>query len=265
MTTPTHDSWFARPRPVTNPRLRLFCFPHAGAGASVFNPWVNDAFPAEVELVAIRLPGRESRFTEEPFDDLSALLAALEPAIIPMLDVPFALFGHCSGSILAFELVRQLRAADHPLPVALFVSSCEAPQVRQASTNIHQLPPDELIREVAGFGGVAPDVLTDSELMALLEPPLRADFRLVERAGYDELAPLDVPISVVGGLDDEFIGFGALAAWRAQTTSRFGVHMLDSGHFVLAPSARLLVALVNTLLSELPAPTRPAVRHRHSG
>src|SRR6185437_15242868 len=70
MTTP----WLYR-QPAAPPgsaRMRLVCFPYAGAGPSVFRTW-GSRLPTGVELVALRLPGRESRFTETPYTDWPTL------------------------------------------------------------------------------------------------------------------------------------------------------------------------------------------------
>ena len=58
------DPWFHREgRGV--PRARLLCLPPAGAGAQFFRGW-SDALPDGVEVLALRLPGRESRLREAP-------------------------------------------------------------------------------------------------------------------------------------------------------------------------------------------------------
>lgn len=231
----------------------MFCFPHAGAGPAVFNSWA-DQFPPEIELCALRFPGRESRLDEPAFEDMAALLDALLPALRPFLDTPFAFFGHCSGSLIAFELARKLRAASDPLPITLVVSSCDAPGLRQVPEPIHALPPDKLVAQVARFGGVEPEVLEDPDLMELLEPVLRADFGLIERCTHASQDPLDVPIAVIGGLDDQFVGFGGLAGWRAETANRFSLHMVDAHHFVLDAAVPLVAGMLRDLLGALGEP-----------
>jgi medium-chain acyl-[acyl-carrier-protein] hydrolase len=48
MTTATaFDSWIACRKPNPQARLRLFCFPYAGTGASIFRTWP-DGLPADV-------------------------------------------------------------------------------------------------------------------------------------------------------------------------------------------------------------------------
>jgi surfactin synthase thioesterase subunit len=110
--------------PIT---ARVFCFPHAGGGASLFCAWA-PSVPDGMELCAIQLPGREDRLTETPFRDLAALVPELVTEIGAQLDRPFALFGHSVGALVAYEVARSLSASGRP-PIHLFVSSQRAPHL----------------------------------------------------------------------------------------------------------------------------------------
>src|SRR5271168_1373112 len=88
------------------PSFRLFCFHHAGGGASLFRGWPR-LFQAGYEIAGIQLPGREHRLREMPYDSLKDLVPALHSAIACELRAPFAFFGHSLGALLAFELTRE--------------------------------------------------------------------------------------------------------------------------------------------------------------
>jgi surfactin synthase thioesterase subunit len=62
---------------VLKPSLRLFCFPYAGAGASIFNSWPNQLQP-DVDLCAVQAPGRETRCAEELIAELPPMIDRLE-------------------------------------------------------------------------------------------------------------------------------------------------------------------------------------------
>lgn len=49
------ESWAAHYKPNPRARLRLFCFPFAGGGASVFRAWPAEAIP-QIEIVPMQLP-----------------------------------------------------------------------------------------------------------------------------------------------------------------------------------------------------------------
>src|SRR5258708_10641426 len=96
------ENWFAHRQPRPHARLRLFCLPYAGGGASIFRLWPA-GLPSGVEVCAIQLPGREARLKEAPFNHVRPLTLALTPVLEPFLDRPFALFGHSIGALVAFE------------------------------------------------------------------------------------------------------------------------------------------------------------------
>jgi medium-chain acyl-[acyl-carrier-protein] hydrolase len=240
-------AWIARPRRVTNPALRLICFPHVGAGGAAFNSWL-DLLPADVELCAIRLPGRENRLREPLVDDWRALLDDLAPAIEPLRDVPYVLIGHCSGSVLAWECARRMTAGDGPNPELVVLTSTPAPAVRRIDDPLHLLPSRELLERVVGFGGMAAAILDDPELMAMFERILRADYRVIERLEYSPGGPLPVPLTVLGGRHDDFASSADLAAWTAETTSEFTLHLLDAGHYILTEAGAVVADTVRRLL-----------------
>ena len=70
------DSWITCRKPSPQARLRLFCFPYAGGGVSLFRAWSN-SLPADVEVCPIQLPGRGTRLMEPPFTRLSPLVQAV--------------------------------------------------------------------------------------------------------------------------------------------------------------------------------------------
>jgi medium-chain acyl-[acyl-carrier-protein] hydrolase len=235
--------WIARPRKVEAPRLRLICFPHVGAGAAAFNSWL-DHLAEDVELCAVRPPGRENRLREPLVDDGQELLDRLEPVVAPLLDVPFVLVGHCSGSVLTYEYARRLRDRGAVMPSRVVLSSAEGPTVRRIDDPLHLLPRGELLRRVVKYGGMAEEVLADPELMDMFERILRADYRVVERLRYSPGPPLDVPITVIGGRRDEFVSSAAMAAWHTETTREFDLRLLDAGHYVLAEAGAVIGQLV---------------------
>ena len=110
-----NSKWFVKPRPVQNPKLRLFCFPYAGGNAATFIPWKN-YLPSWFELVAVHPPGRSNRMFEAPYHDMDALVADLLSHFRQLVDTPFIFFGHSLGSRVAYELAKRCQMAGLPLP-----------------------------------------------------------------------------------------------------------------------------------------------------
>lgn len=233
-----------------NARIRLFCFPHAGGGASVFRTW-SEGLPSTVEVCPIRLPGREGRISEPPFTRLKPLVQALAQALIRYLDKPFAFFGHSMGALVSFELARQLRRRHTLSPAHLFVSGRVAPQLPDPQPPIHALPNSKFLEELRRFNGIPEEILESPELMELMLPTLRADCAVDETYVYSIEPPLDCPISAFGGLQDSTVSRDSLAAWRNQTRLSFSMQMFPGNHFFLHTGQPLLLQTLYRQLHSL--------------
>ena len=237
------DPWLVRQNPLGRPRLRLFCFPHAGGGASAYRGWER-RLPDEVELVVVQLPGRESRLLEPAFSQLHELADVLEGVLRRTLDAPFAFFGHSMGAYIAFELARRLEPR-YPLR-QLFVSACRAPHMPASVPPLHGLPDTEFIEKLSDrYQEIPLEVRESEELMELVLPNLRADLELVETYRLPDRPPrLAVPIGGFGGTSDKSVSEAELRGWDELTRASFRLRMFPGGHFYLQPNRdRLLRAL----------------------
>jgi surfactin synthase thioesterase subunit/glycosyltransferase involved in cell wall biosynthesis len=230
--------------------LRLFVFPHAGAGASVTRGWA-DHLPAAIAVCPVQLPGRETRASEPPFDRMEPLIDALAAAIEAFAHEPFAFFGHSMGAAIAFELARALRARNKPLPAALHVSGARAPQFRREHVPLPPPSDAELLGQLRRLEGLPPDAPRDADVLAAILPPLRADTALYRTYVYSEQPPLPCPIRAYGGLRDPNVTPGHLEAWAAQTTASFTLRMFDGGHFFIRTAREEFLGALGRDLTEL--------------
>jgi surfactin family lipopeptide synthetase A len=243
-TASAFDSWIACRKPNPQARLRLFCFPYAGTGPSIFRAW-SDGLPADVEVCLVQLPGRGTRLMETPFTRLSPLVQTLAQAMVPLLDKPFAFFGHSLGALVAFELARQLRRQAGVQPVRLFISADRAPQLPQRDRPIHALPEAEFLVELRRLNGIPGRVLEEADFMQSMLPVLRADFAVYETYVYSTEPPLNCPFSLFGGLQDHRVSRGDLEAWRDQTNGSFSLRMFPGDHFFLNTTQPLLLQVLS--------------------
>ena len=242
------QSWITRPVPVRNPQLRLFCFPHVGSGAAQFHAWA-DLLPKGVEVCPVRLPGRETRMREPALTRLSDMVAATREAMLPLLDVPFALFGHSMGALLSFEITRSLAAAGDPTPEHLIVSARRAPYLPEREASMHTLDEPRFVAELARrYGPQSTLLLDDPRVASRLFAVLRADFEAVETYSYVPGEKLPCPIAALGGLDDPRATEDELRAWRSLTRSTFTLHRFAGDHFFHQSLRRQVVARINAVL-----------------
>lgn len=228
--------WLVRFQARVDSSLRLFCFPHAGAGASFYRSWA--AGLPEAEICAVQLPGREERFEETPFRQMDPLVESVVDALSSELDSPFAVFGHSFGAIVAFEFCRRLRRIGLPTPAVLFVSGHSAPHLSNGLPGIHDLPDANLLQAIQErYNGIPPAILAEPELLGLLIPTLRADVSVLETYTCGDGPTLDCPISALGGLSDPWSSEDLLSGWHAYTSGRVCTKIYSGGHFFVV-SAR---------------------------
>jgi medium-chain acyl-[acyl-carrier-protein] hydrolase len=179
-----------------------------------------------------------------PFTQMTDLLPRLAEAVAPLLDRPFAIFGHSMGAIVGFEFARWLRRNLRMLPDHLFMSGRRAPQFRSLKPLLFEKSDEDFVKSIADLKGMPPEVLQDRELLELLLPTLRADCQLSETYRYTEEEPLACPITAFGGSEDEEIEDGRLEGWGRHTSASFSAYVLEGNHFFLHPRETELLSYI---------------------
>ena len=238
------NRWFITPKSRPNPKMRLFCFPFAAGGASFYYNW-KDGLDPDIEICSVQLPGRESRMREEPYTELTALAEILAQVIPPLLDIPYAFFGHSMGAWIAFEIARRLEKDDQKKMKFLFASGRQSPNLVNNEPHVYDLPKDQLIQVLRRFEGTPELVLQEPDLLDLFLPILRADFKMLATYQYEQKEKLNCPFRIFGGLEDKKTNVEGLSAWKHLTSGDFGVKMFPGGHFFLKNEKEDLLREIN--------------------
>lgn len=235
------------------PRIRLLCFPFAGGNANFFLPWA-DNLPRDVELLAIQLPGRSARFNEKPVSSLSVLLDQLTPAVLPLLQQPCVFFGHSMGGVVAYELAAKL-ISKRRSPSMLILSACSAPNTKPNPQMLHNLPTDDFWNKVKSINGTPEELLNNKELLNLLEPALRADFKLVYdwQLRYQHTSPpvLPIPFQIFGGTEDQSVRCEALEGWKNYSSRKSATHYFNGDHFFINREKKQLLKNLSEILASI--------------
>jgi medium-chain acyl-[acyl-carrier-protein] hydrolase len=230
--------------------LRLFCFPYAGGAAGIFRGW-STLLLHGIEPVPIELPGHGARLMDSPISNLTTLVQWSCQAIEACGHGPFAVFGHSMGALIGYEVVRRLESRRGLHAASLLVSGCRAPQVARRNPLTYNLPDPEFTDAVRTVAGTPREVFGNPELLALVLPMLRADFKIAETYTYVAGAPLTCPIWAFGGIDDPYVRSDDLEKWMSHTVASFRVCAIPGNHFFLNESTSLLLERVVQALSEV--------------
>lgn len=235
--------WFKRfGRPDAPADIRLLCFHHAGGSAAIYRQWWR-LLPSAIEPIAVQLPGRADRFNEPAFDRMEPLVDELVEMLKPLLDRPFACYGVSMGSRVAWALTHALRARSMPMPIQLFLA-CDVAPSHDDGTKPWEGRSDGLEGYLREMGGTPPEVLAEPELMSALLPMVGADLTVLSTHRFHPETPLDVRIRAFAGSDDPTAPPDRLTAWRAETTGRFDLDILHSGHFLNAEAERQVIQTI---------------------
>lgn len=220
---------------------RIICFPFAGGGESHYRDWAGRVPDADV--VAARLAGRESRFTELPRTDFTTLLDECVAAIEPYLGARTTLFGHSFGGLLAFEVARRLEARGSG-PALVIVSGCDAPRT------IVSAPPGDLgdaalLATLGEHSAVPGEMAANRELLELMLPAFRAD--LQAKASYrvnPADRPLGRPVRLYFGTEEAFDPEQAREGWAEVVSGPVTMRGFPGGHFFVNSARRQVLEAI---------------------
>ncbi|QNJ43814.1 thioesterase II family protein [Streptomyces buecherae] len=271
---PTHHGSVTCPRPVPDPALRLFLFHHAGGSHLLYRGWA-EHFPADWEVCLVNAPGRGSLHDVGPLASSEELVAYLVRDLEPLLDRPYAFFGHSMGGLVGYELSRRLATEGRQVPRWLGVSSWGGPRPSPgagargaepegpaggAGLARHLLPDAELRDWLRSVGGTPPELLDDDGLWAMFAPTFRGDFSVVDTwRPAPGAAPPPVPLTVFGGDADAVVPPARLAGWAEHTPHFQGLHLHPGDHFYLRDHERAVARQITESLTPLlPTQTAPS-------
>ncbi|MFC0110427.1 thioesterase II family protein [Kibdelosporangium aridum] len=238
----TDNRWIRRFVQAPGASARLVCLPHAGGSASYYLP-VAKALAPKVDVLAIQYPGRQDRRDEPCLETCQEMADGVFEALRPLTDKPLTIFGHSMGASVAFELVRRLEDAG-VRPTALFASGRRAPsRVRDEQVSLRD---DEgLIAEVKRLGGAGSHLLDDEDILAMVLPSIRADYRAAETYRWTPGPKLSTPVFAFIGDADPKVNQDEARAWAEHTTGEFQFRVFSGDHFYIDANAPAVIAAIS--------------------
>jgi len=238
--------WLLRD-PSPSSRALLFAIPYLGAGASMFAAWprrINNS----IEVCPIQLPGREDRLAEPALERHAEVCVALVEALAPIVDRPYAFFGHCAGAYVAFEAAWRTAARLARPPAAVFVSAMtppnaadDAPILGLDAAEVQAFVRDLVVRR----HGTA-----DPELVALAEEAFAADLSTYRSYRHTGTTPTPTAIVAIGWDRDPEIPAAALAGW-ADYARGFEHLVLSGDHWSFLDAPAILQDVIAAALEDV--------------
>jgi pyochelin biosynthetic protein PchC len=222
-------------------------FPHAGGSAGFFRTW--GASLPDVEVLAVRYPGRAERIDEPGPEDLVALAHDIADAIEALETRPIALFGHSMGAPIALETARRLELRD--VAVAhVFASGSRAGDVEPPAPVVDDTD-ETTIARLLELGGTDPELASDPWFQELVLPYVQSDGRMFHAYEMDDHPPLRCPVTaIVGDRDVD----ADVRPWPRLTLGPYEERSVSGDHFYLVaapPFDVIREALASVLFDEV--------------
>ncbi|WP_455920803.1 thioesterase II family protein [Pseudomonas putida] len=231
-------------------QMRLICFSCAGADPATPLAWA-DQLDDHIELVSVCLPGHGPRTGEAALNDWPTLLEHTFAQLKPLLAAPHALFGHCLGGSIAYEIAKRAIRAFPGQTHRLFIAGCRSPDSRPRPPLLHELPGPALFEALLGLNAVTAEQCADVHFTLSLEPMLRCDLSLAESWSDTTGHSLDVPLTALYGSDDPLDPLAVMLRWGQFTQREFELIELPGDHFFVHSQHQRLVHIFNTHLGLL--------------
>ena len=90
----------------------------------------------------------------------------------------------------------------------------------------------EFLEKIISFEGLPQEIIQDQELLDYYEPILRADFKATESYLYQEFSPLDIPLTVITGSDEDMESEDVLL-WQKETKRVVDFRKMPGKHFFI--------------------------------
>jgi surfactin synthase thioesterase subunit len=243
------NPWIVGRLVVGEPRVRLLCIAQAGGGAGAFAAW-RPHLPAGVELAPVQRPARGVRESDPMPDRFEDLVEALHTGLAPELTMPYVLFGHSFGALLAYELTCRIQQSGEAPPRTTVVSASRAPQVPLAR-GLADASDDTLLDWLVSTDGLPAEVLGHRAFATYVMRAIRMDMRFAEGYHVPQPTPVLSPLLALSGEDDDVVPSEQVVHWKECAAADFRHRTLPGGHsFPQRHPAEVVEALREILLPQ---------------
>lgn len=211
-------------------KINLLCIPYSGGSKYSFSPLLKST-PGHLNPIVLELPGRGGRSKEKLLDDIKKMELDIFEHALKYVNTPYALYGHSMGGLLAYLLARNIVRNKLNRPIYLFITGTIGPSVGYRHS-YHNLSKKDFLEQIRKYKGMPDEILNNEEMMDFFEPIMRSDFKAAETYTYEATAPLDIPISVVIG-DEEDMEYEDVEAWAKESIASVEISKLPGNHFFI--------------------------------
>lgn len=231
-------------------KIKVFCFPYAGASASLYFPW-KALIPEQIELMPMELAGRGERLDEPHYCNFNQAVEDMYRRILPHINTPYILFGHCMGAVLCYELVVKIQYHQNPLPEHIIFSGQTPPQYRNGFAKLYKLNDEDLIQSIRAFGADPEGKLYEKDVADFFLTILKADCKIFDE--YISSGKLKIPcdITILYGKNDPLNNMTDMVKWKEYASKNIDMIPFTGNHFFINRESQKIIAIIHSIVRKL--------------
>lgn len=229
--------------------MNLFCLPFAGGNKYSYREYVEKA-SSYLNIIPLDYPGRGARTKEPLIENIDTLVEDVYKQISNKVgQTEYAIYGHSLGGLAAYLLTRKLIENNHKAPLHLFITGTTGPSAfSRCEKKRHLLPKKEFLEELKILDGIPDEILQNEELLDYFEPIIRSDFKVSETYLYEDYVPLNIPITIITGTEED-MEIADIRLWQKETTCVIDFRQLPGNHFFIIKQSGKIVEIISKKLS----------------
>ncbi|MFC8256565.1 thioesterase II family protein [Streptomyces sp. NPDC005146] len=235
--------------------LTLILLHHAGGSAGSFVPLLPH-LPESWRILVPELPARATAPKQPVCPSVESAVDSFAEALAGEPAGPYAVFGHCLGALIAYELVHDLtKRGRRPLWVG--VSGSPAPQLvvpEPANGRPEDWTRDQYVDYMRRLGATPEELWSNTVLADRMIAALRNDLIVNHGYRYGGHPPLASPLSVMRGDSDPLVGAEEMRPWSDHAGAT-DFRTWPGDHFYLFDRAPEVCARIVGAIAEAAAQT----------
>ena len=193
------------------------------------------------DIHQMELPGRGRRVAEPFVANMQmAIDDYLQQIKSKLSGLPFLIFGHSMGAVIAAYLTNELEK-QNIYPVKLLVSGNPGPGAIEYKKR-YLLPRKEFLEELKNMGGMPDGFFGHDGLIDYFVPILKSDFKVLEAEDDRQFDPFRTSIVAIMGDEEEKVHM--IDNWKKHTQSSCTTHILKGKHFFIHNHAEQIARLI---------------------